>query len=110
MLARNRTVLSRVTSFQRDHTICEQREFQVTRVTVACSQPPLRHPRVQNDATLDQHRLFPCQCRQIDRIATDQSAGVPISFLVGLGSVIRSLPGLRMASPGRCLGVAGRGA
>jgi hypothetical protein len=57
MLARNRTVLSRVTNFQRDHTICEQREFQVTRVTVACSQPPLRHPRVQNDATLDQHVL-----------------------------------------------------
>jgi hypothetical protein len=30
-------------------------------------------------------------------IGRDRSAGVPISFLVGLGSVIRSLPGLRMA-------------
>jgi hypothetical protein len=44
------------------------------------------------------------------RIATDQSAGVPVSFLVGLGSVIRSLPGLRMASPGPLLAAAGRGA
>jgi hypothetical protein len=43
------------------------------------------------------------------RIATDQSAGVPVSFLVGLELVIRSLPGLRMASPGPLPGSGGSG-
>jgi hypothetical protein len=44
------------------------------------------------------------------RIGEDQSAGVPVSFLVRVGSVIRSLPGLRMTSPGSLLAAAGRGA
>jgi hypothetical protein len=55
----------------------------------------------------DPHELGPHT--KAYRIGEDQSAGVPVSFLVGLESVIRSLPGLRMASPGPLPGSGGSG-
>src|SRR5436305_714501 len=42
-------------------------------------------------------------------LGTADRKGKPISFLVRVGSVIRSLPGLRMASPGPLPGSGGSG-